>query len=210
MKQVLGRLKETIIKEKQILRFIIIIFILGLIFGSLFINILSNDDKKLLIESVASYFNSIKNLSNDVFGIKVFYDGIVSNVIILGIIFTLGISMVGVIAVVFILFFKGFILGTTISSIILKYQIKGVLGAILFVFPIAIVNIFIYLFLSFFAVYVSVKFIKALLKKDSLNFKNFLGKYFLAFIISIILIAITSLLDAYLTPLLLKLFTFII
>lgn len=210
MKQVLGRLKETIIKEKQILRFIIIIFILGLIFGSLFINILSNDDKKLLIESVASYFNSIKNLSNDVFGIKVFYDGIVSNVIILGIIFTLGISMVGVIAVVFILFFKGFILGTTISSIILKYQIKGVLGTILFVFPIAIVNIFIYLFLSFFAVYVSVKFIKALLKKDSLNFKNFLGKYFLAFIISIILIAITSLLDAYLTPLLLKLFTFII
>ncbi len=210
MKQAIKHLKETIIKEKQILRFITIIFILGLIFGSLFINILSNDDKKLLIESVTSYFNSIKSLSKDVFGINVFYDGLIGNFAVLSTIFVLGISMVGVIAVIFILFFKGFVLGTTISSIILNYQIKGVLGAVLFVFPITIVNIFIYLFLSFFAVYVSLKFIKALLKKDSLNFKNFLGKYFLSFIISIILVIITSLADAYLTPLLLKLFTFII
>ena len=118
--------------------------------------------------------------------------------------------MIGVLAVIIIMFFKGFMLGTTLSTFILKYHIKGVLGMVLYVFPAFLCNILIYTFISFFAIHASIKFLKALLKKDSLNFRVFLGKYLLAFIISIILMLITCLVDSYLTPLLLKLFTYII
>lgn len=100
--------------------------------------------------------------------------------------------------------------GTTLATIILKYQLKGVIGCFLYVFPVMIINILIYIFFSFFAVYASIKFLKALLKKDNLNFKSFLGKYLLSFLISILLIIIVALLDAFLTPLSLKLFTFLI
>lgn len=210
MKKIINYLNETIKKEKQIVIFMIIIFLVGLIAGSLFINLVSQGDKDILTNQVATFFTSIKKLSSDVFGVNALFDGLLNNYSQLFIIFVLGISMVGVIAVVFILFFKGFTLGTTLSAIILKYQLKGVLGVFLYVFPVVIINILIYIFISFFATNASIKFLKALLKKDNLNFKKFLGKYLLSFIISIIFMFICCLLDAFLTPILLKLFTFII
>lgn len=209
MKKIINYLNETIKKEKSILVFTILIFLIGLVIGSLFINFITETDKKLLIEQLTLYLSSIEKLSSDVFGINVFFDNIINNGLQLSIIFVLGISMIGVPAVILILFLKGFMLGTTLSTFILKYSFKGVIGTFLYVFPVMIINILIYIFLSFFAVHASIKFLKAFLKKDNLNFKSFLGKYLLSFFISILLMAIICLIDSYLTPLLLKLFTYL-
>lgn len=210
MKKIINYLNETIKKEKNILLFNTIIFLVGVVLGSLFINFITNDDKKLLIEQVSTFFSNIKKLTSDIFGFESFLSILFNNLLVLSIIFVLGISMIGIPIVIFILFFKGFMLGTTISTIILKYSIKGIVGAILYIFPVCILTICVYLFMCFYAIYVSKKFLRAFLKKDSLNFKQFLGKYLLSFIVSIILILLLSLLDAYLTPLLLKLFTYLI
>lgn len=209
MKEIIKYLNETIKKEKNKLIFVIIMFIIGLVLGSIFTNFITSDDKNLLIEQLEVYFSSIEKLSNDVFGIKAFSSEVLNNSLQLFIIFALGISMVGLSVVIFILFFKGFMLGTTLSTMFLKYQLKGIIGAFLYVFPCLIINVLIYILLSFFAVYASIKFLKALVKKDNLNFKSFLGKYLLTFFLCIILMIINCLLDSYLTPLLLKLFTFI-
>lgn len=209
MKKIMGYLNETIKKEKNKLIFVTIMFTIGLVLGSLFTNFITSNDKDLLISQLEIYFDSIKKLSNDVFGVKVLSSELLNNGLQLFIIFALGISMVGLPVVIFILFFKGFMLGTTLSTMFLKYQLKGILGAFLYVFPCLIINTIIYILMSFFAVHSSVKFLKALLKKDNLNFKSFLGRYLLAFIVCVVLMLITCILDAYLTPLLLKLFTFI-
>lgn len=210
MKKIIKYLNETIKKEKNILIFILITFFLGLILGSLFINFITEDDKKLLVEQLELFLSNVKNLTKDVFGIKVFSGEILNNGFQLFIIFVLGISMIGLPVVIIIMFFKGFMLGTTLATIILKYQFKGIIGSFLYVFPCYIFNIIIYIFISFFAVHASIKFLKALFKKDNLNFKSFFGRYLLSFIISMFLMNIVCLLDAYLTPVLLKLFTYII
>lgn len=210
MKKIIKYLNETIKKEKNILIFILITFFLGLILGSLFINFITEDDKKLLVEQLELFLSNVKNLTKDVFGIKVFSEEILNNGFQLFIIFVLGISMIGLPVVIIIMFFKGFMLGTTLATIILKYQFKGIIGSFLYVFPCYIFNIIIYIFISFFAVHASIKFLKALLKKDNLNFKSFFGRYLLSFIISMFFMFIVCLLDAYLTPVLLKLFTYII
>ena len=210
MKKIIKYLNETIKKEKNILIFILITFFLGLILGSLFINFITEDDKKLLVEQLELFLSNVKNLTKDVFGIKVFSEEILNNGFQLFIIFVLGISMIGLPVVIIIMFFKGFMLGTTLATIILKYQFKGIIGSFLYVFPCYIFNIIIYIFISFFAVHASIKFLKALFKKDNLNFKSFFGRYLLSFIISMFLMIIVCLLDAYLTPVLLKLFTYII
>ena len=202
MKKIIKYLNETVKKEKNKLIFVIIMFIIGLVLGSIFTNFITSDDKSLLIEQLEVYFSSIEKLSNDVFGIKAFSSEILNNSLQLFIIFALGISMVGLPVVIFILFFKGFMLGTTLSTMFLKYQLKGIIGAFLYVFPCFIINILIYILMSFFALYVSTKFLKALIKKDNLNFKNFLGKYLLTFCLCIILMIINCLLESYLTPLL--------
>mgnify|MGYP000377005333 FL=1 len=210
MKKIINYLNETVKKEKNILIFNTIIFLVGVVLGSLFINFITNDDKKLLIEQVSTFFSNVKKLTSDIFGFESFLSILFNNLLVLSIIFVLGISMIGIPIVIFILFFKGFMLGTTISTIILKYSIKGIIGIILYIFPVCILSICVYLFMCFYAIYASKKFLRAFLKKDTLNFKQFLGKYLLSFIVSITLILLLSLLDAYLTPLLLKLFTYLI
>lgn len=210
MKKILKYLNEELKKEKNILLFNFIIFILGLTIGTLFINFITSADKTLLIEQLETYLSNINKLSNDVYGLNLFIDNIINNGLQLFIIFALGISMIGVLAVILILFFKGFMLGATLSTFLLKYKLKGVLGALLYVFPCYVLNIFIYIFLCYFAVKSCVKFLKAFFKKDKLDFRTFLGKYLLSFFISLLLMLVICLLDAYITPYLLKLFTFLI
>lgn len=207
MKKILEYFIETRKKEKPLLIFTIITFIIGVVLGSLFLNLITNNDKKLLLNQVETYIENIKSFSNNVFGIKYLGSELINNFIQLFMIFALGISMIGIIAVIVILFFKGFMLGTTLATIILKYKVKGIICSFLYVFPAVVLNIIIYLYFSFFAISASVKFLKALFKKSSLDFKNFFGRYILIFIISIILISIVCIIDAYLTPVLLKLFT---
>lgn len=210
MKKITNYLKSTIQSNKHLFIFIIIIFLLGLSSGSLFINFISKNDKKILVDQVVSYFESVKYLKPDVFGYKAIIPFLTNNFLQLVIVFILGLSVIGVLAVIIIVFFKGFTLGATIGTIILKYQLKGVVGTILYVFPIEIIIITIYLLLSFYATYTSLKFIKAFFTKSKIDFKGFVGKYLLCFFVCILLIILCSILNSYISPLILKLFTFLI
>ena len=209
MKKLIEQLKVTINKQKYLVIFIMILFLLGLIIGSLFTSLISKNDQSVLINKVSIFFNDIKKLSTTVMGFSYFKKDLLSNLIQIVLIYVLGLSVIGIIVVIITMFFKGFILGVTLSSIILKYQIKGIIGCILYLLPVYLLKIFLFIFISFFSISASLRFIKGIVKKDAINFKVFLGKYLLSFIISIVLIVILSLLDSYLTPLLLRLFTYI-
>ena len=205
IKQIIKTLKEN----KNILRFVVILFILGVVFGTLFVNYISDKDKLLLINQINDYTNSIKSLSSNIFGLKSFVSAFKSNMIELLLLYVLGISIVGILLVILIIFFKGFTFGITLSSFILKYKLKGVGYSVIYSIILILPTFICYLFISFFSIYVSIKFIKAFLKKGTIDFKYFLGKYLISFLISIILITFLSLIESYLLPWILKVFTFI-
>ncbi len=210
MKKIINYLKEELKKENNLIILILAIFIIGLVVGSLFVNFITKDDKTLLINQVETYFSSVKSLDKKVFGINAFTPNLINNELQIFLIFALGLSILGIPVVILIMFFKGFMLGVTLATFILKYQLLGVLPSLLYIFPCFIIYIIIYTLISFFAVSTSLKFLKAIIKKDNLSFKKFLGKYLLCFLICLVLIIINTLLDAFLTPILLKLFTYII
>ena len=210
MKKIINYLKEELKKENNLIILILAIFIIGLVVGSLFVNFITKDDKTLLINQVETYFSSVKSLDKKVFGINAFTPNLINNELQIFLIFALGLSILGIPVVILIMFFKGFMLGVTLATFILKYQLLGVLPSLLYIFPCFIIYIIIYTLISFFAVSTSLKFLKAIIKKDNLSFKKFLGKYLLCFLICLVLIIINALLDAFLTPILLKLFTYII
>ena len=210
MKKIINYLKEELKKENNLIILILAIFIIGLVVGSLFVNFITKDDKTLLINQVETYFSSVKSLDKKVFGINAFTPNLINNELQIFLIFALGLSILGIPVVILIMFFKGFMLGVTLATFILKYQLLGVLPSLLYIFPCFIIYIIIYTLISFFAVSTSLKFLKAIIKKDNLSFKKFLGKYLLCFLICLVLIIINTLLDAFLTPILLKLFTNII
>ena len=210
MKKLMNYIYEPVKKNKKIIIFNLIIFVIGLIFGSLFINFINSDDKKILVNEVGDFILNIKKLDNSVFGIVYFKNEIINNIFLLFLIYILGLSLIGILIVIFIMFFKGFTVGITVGIFIYNYSLKGIILSFIYIFPCLILNILIYIFVSSYAVYISLKFIKALINKNSINFKLFVGRYTLSFIISIILLVICTAIDSYLTPILLKLFTLFI
>lgn len=198
----MDKLKKILKYDKKVMTFLNIITIIGIITGSIFIVILNKGDKSLVINSIKQFFS---NLSKDKFDyILIFKNAIISNTLFSFVIWIIGISVIGVIIVICILFYKSFTLGFTISSIIYTYKLKGIVLSIFYVFPHMIINILILLYLSSYSIKLSIILIKSIIKKENLNFKSFFNNYIQVLLISLIFIVLSSLYESFISLQILK------
>ena len=200
----MDKLKKIIKYDKKIMTFLNVIAIVGIIAGSIFMIILSKNDKETVLNSIKDFFDKlINNKFNFIGTLK---NTVISNFLFSFIIWVIGISVVGVLIVIFIIFYKSFTLGFTISSIIYTYSIKGTFLAFIYVFPHLVINLLIWLYLSSYSIKLSIILIKSILKKDNLNFKAFINNYSKVFLISIIFLIVTSLYESFIAPIILRYF----
>lgn len=205
MKDIYNNYRNSLNKNRVIFLIIFIIFFLGLLFGSIYVTILSNDDKKQILNSVHDYFISFNkiDLSSK---FLIFKNSLIKNLIYFISIWILGISIIGIPVILIMIFFKSFVTGFTISGIFAKYKFTGVLGIIFYLFPSNILSIVLSLFLGVYSLNISIKLARHVLSKKSLNFGLFMGKYMFLLFISILCSIICAFFDAFLSPLLYKLF----
>ena len=194
-------IKEIILKKKTIILAVLMIFVLGLLFGSIYITILSNEDKKELLNNVNIYFDSIKSISFQD-KLNIFKECFIKNIIYVLFIWLLGISIIGFPIILIMIFYKSFLLGFSISSIFAKYKLLGLYKIIIYIFPSKILLIILSLILAVYSINISNRVVSCCLKKKTLNFNAYMSKYFLMLLISIIIIVIISLFEAFITPLL--------
>ena len=198
MKQLIAK-----IKTRKILSIMTIITIISLILGTLFISILSKDNKELITSNVIDFFSAIK--SNNLNYNQILVKSLTNNLLLNIIIWLLGISIIGIPIVIILLFIKSFILSFTFTSIIYTYKYKGIISAIIYVIP-HIIN----LLLSFVLIYYSITFSKSLFnylfKKKECNRKELVNRYFKLLVISTFLFIISSIIETYIIPILIRLF----
>lgn len=204
MNKKLNRGLAIIIPDKKVNTFIMFIIILGIISGSLFLVVLKDTDHNLVIEKINTFFTNIN--TNNINNIEAFKNAFIENIIFVILIWILGMSIIGIIINIFIIYLKGFIIGFTLSSFFLVYKYKGLLAALIYVFPTSIINILVCLLLGVYSVLFTINLWKIIfLKEKDFNMKRFIKKYFLLLILCIILILISSLTESFLVPSLLKL-----
>ena len=190
--------------DKKVNTFIMFIIILGIISGSLFLVVLKDTDHNLVIEKINTFFTNIN--TNNINNIEAFKNAFIENIIFVILVWILGMSIIGIIINIFMIYLKGFIIGFTLSSFFLVYKYKGLLAALIYVFPTSIINILVCLLLGVYSVLFTINLWKIIfLKEKDFNMKRFIKKYFLVLIICIILIIISSLTEGFLVPSLLKL-----
>lgn len=192
-------IKEIILKKKEILIGVLIVLVLGLLFGSIYITILNNNDKKEIMENVTLYFNSFKNISFQD-KLNIFKESFLKNVIYFLIMWVLGISMIGFPIILIMIFYRSFLFGFSIASIFIRYKLSSFYKIIIYIFPGRILLFILSIFLAVFSINISNKLIKSCFKKKNFNFNTFGGKYFLLLLICIILCSVTSLIDAFVMP----------
>ncbi|MBE6153308.1 MAG: stage II sporulation protein M [Firmicutes bacterium] len=208
MKKIFKLINAEFKKNKKLYVFISILLVIGFLAGTLFITILSSQDKKLIEETISNFFLQIKNNNIDL--IYTFRTSLTTNLVYVLLMFFLGISIIGIPIIVFLIFIKSFVLGFSIVSIIFKYKLGGTLLSLGYIFPHQILNLIIISFIGLYALKVSITLIKLIFSKKQVNFKLIIKKYFVVLILCVILSLISSTLETFLCTNIIKLFSFLI
>lgn len=198
----MDKLKGTIKVNKKTLLFFTILLIIGIIAGSIFMAILSETDKKLVTDYFNNYISNIEN--NKLNYLESIKNGLFNNLLYIIIIWILGISIIGIPIVTIMFFIKSFTLGFSIASIVFNYKLKGCLLNFINIFPHQMIYFLIYMLITTYSIFFSLKMISSIINKKNMDFKIMMNKYVKILIISVIAITIGIIIETFITPLLIK------
>lgn len=198
----MDKLKFKIVINKKILLFLVILLLIGIMFGSVFIRILDNSDRNLVTEYLNNFINNIENNKLDYF--MALKSNLITNISFVLVIWLLGISLIGLPIVIIMYFSKTFILGFSIGAILSVFKIKGLLFSLVYIFPGQVISLLLYMLLTMYAMSFSFKLFYAIIKKKTFDFKNIMNCYFKILIVILVFIILMVLYDTYLMPRLVK------
>lgn len=201
----MNKIKKIIRYDKKIMTLLNIIAIIGIITGSMFIVILNKSDKSLVVSSIKDFFNCLSVNQFDY--LSTLKNIFISNYIFSFLIWIIGISVIGVVVTIIIIYYKAFSLGFTITSIIYTYSFKGIALAIFYAIPHLIIDILVLMYLGSYSIDLSIVLINSIFKKKSLNFKQFLNNYLRVLVISLIILTVSILYETFISTYILKCIT---
>ena len=199
-----SRVKNIILPNKKINIFVISILFLGVILGSVYANIIGLNDRNLVIDKIKVFIDNINSGSLNAF--LVFKNSTVINFSYLIIIWILGISIIGVIIGIILLFLKGFIFGFSLASFIITYGIKGIMLSFIYLIFGQLFNVIFIVILTVYSIIFSIKLIKNIFNRE-MNQKllSFMKNYLIILVMCILLALVSSVSEAFILPSLIKL-----
>lgn len=198
-----SKIKSIIFPSKKINFFVITVLFLGVISGAIFSNIIDLNDKKLVLNKIQSFISNID--SQSINNILAFKNSILTNLSYSIIIWILGMTIIGIIFNIFLLYLKGFIFGFSLSAFILTYGYKGIILSTLYTFFGQLLNLIVIMILTIYSIMFTINLLKQIIKsKHNINIPKYFKNYSLIFIITLIISLISSISEAFLFPTLIK------
>ena len=199
-----SKIKSIIFPNKKINFFVLAILFLGVTSGAIFSNIIDLNDKNLVIDKIQLFVSNIdKGEINSLLALK---NSIITNLSYSLIIWVFGLTIIGIIFNIFLLYLKGFIFGFSLSAFIITYSYKGITLSLLYTLFGQLLNLVVIMILTIYSIMFTINLLKQIVKnKQSTNLLRFFKNYSLIFLITIIISLISSLSEAFLFPTLIKL-----
>lgn len=199
-----SKIKNIIFPSKKINFFVIIILFLGVTSGAIFSNIIDLNDRNLVIDKIQLFISNVH--SGEINTLIAFKNSIITNISYSLMIWILGLTIIGVIFNVFLLYIKGFIFGFSLSAFIITYSYKGITLSLLYTVFGQLLNLLVIIILTIYSIMFTTNLLKQILKnKQNINLLRFFKNYSLIFLITIIISLISSLSETFLFPALTKL-----
>lgn len=118
-------------------------------------------------------------------------------------IFILGILFVFSFIIPLLIIFKGILFSFSVFSIIYVFNIKGVLYALILMFP-YVINMILYLLLSYYSINLSIRLYKVFKNDKLINIRTFFKKYLYIYLIFNLFLLISSLIETFISSNILK------
>lgn len=186
--------------DKKILLVSSILLGLGILSGIIFFFITTSLDK-MIVKNMMNEFVKIK--TNVTF--STFINSFKYNIIYIVIITLSSLLVIFSPLVLLINYYKGLTIGFLISSTISTFKLKGILYFVALLFPHHILMSILLILYSSIMFKLSLKLLKVTYMNESINLNIFIKKVLILFLISLIACIIISLLEIYISPLLLGL-----
>ncbi|MDE3839476.1 stage II sporulation protein M [Bacillus methanolicus] len=191
-------------EHSSIYLFIIVLFLMGVIFGAIVVNSLSFSQKEDLFYYLSQFFDQVSDgkvaEANDLFFQSFFH-----NSKFIGLIWVLGISIIGLPVILILLFIKGLVIGFTVGFLVNQMGWDGFILSFVSVLPQNLIIIPIFIITATLSVSFSLKMIRRqFLKKISPPVMPLFGRYVLAFFLAVVLISAAAGIEAYISPVLMK------
>ena len=186
--------------DKKIILVSSILLGLGILSGIIFFFITTSLDK-MIVKNMMNEFVSIK--TNVTF--STFINSFKYNIIYIVIITLSSLLVIFSPLVLLINYYKGLTIGFLISSTISTFKLKGILYFIAILFPHHILMSILLILYSSIMFKLSLKLLKVIYMNEPINLNIFIKKVLILFITSFIVCIIISLLEIYISPLLLSL-----
>ena len=178
--------------NSKIFKGLVLLYVLGFLIGVITFFILSNKDSNII-----NYFNLIK--SSDYNYLNGLFNSIIYNLKFEFFIWICGLLFIFSPIIPFILIFRGISLAFTLITIIYTFKIKGLILSLILLFPCTIINEAIYLFTSYYALNFSIKTFNIIKNNKTINLKHYIKNYLYQFLIFIIVLLLSSLIEIYIT-----------
>lgn len=186
--------------DKKILLVSSILLGLGILSGIIFFFITTSLDK-MIVKNMMNEFVSIK--TNVTF--STFINSFKYNIIYIVIITLSSLLVIFSPLVLLINYYKGLTIGFLISSTISTFKLKGILYFVAMLFPHHILMSILLILYSSIMFKLSLKLLKVIYMNEPINLNIFIKKVLILFLTSLIICIIISLLEIYISPLLLGL-----
>lgn len=191
-------------EHSSIFLFIVVLFLMGVIFGAIVVNSMSITQKEDLFYYLSQFFGQVSEGKvaddNDLFLQSFFH-----NSKFIGLMWILGISIIGLPVILILLFIKGMVVGFTVGFLVSQMGWKGFMLALVSILPQNLIIIPVFILMAAFSVIFSIRMIKRqFMKKYAQPIMPFFKRYILAIIVAVIFISVASGVEAFLSPWLMK------
>lgn len=191
-------------EHSSIFLFVVILFLMGVIFGAIVVNSMSITQKQDLFYYLTQFFGQVSDgkiqESTDLF-----LQSFLHNSKFIGLMWVLGISIIGLPIILILLFLKGMVVGFTVGFLVSQMSWKGFLLAFVSILPQNFIIIPIFIIMAVMSISFSLIMIKKqFMKKYAQSIFPLFKRYIFALMAAVVLISAASGIEAYLSPGLMK------
>ncbi|MGI6425597.1 MAG: stage II sporulation protein M [Tepidanaerobacteraceae bacterium] len=185
--------------------FLTIILIIGIIIGSITVNMISQIQVENILSFINGFLANINNLSVDRH--FVFYVSLSNNLKTALILILLGFSIIGFPFILALISFRGFVLGFTVGFLIKQMGTKGIILSVLSILPQNLIILPCIISIGVASLTFALTIIKSKMKNYQENYLQLVTGYLLLNLFFSIILVMAGLIEGYISPVFIKVYT---
>ncbi|WP_374722626.1 stage II sporulation protein M [Peribacillus tepidiphilus] len=191
-------------EHSSLYAFVIVLFLMGVIFGAVIVNSLSFTQKEDLFYYLSHFFTQVAEgkISSSY---DMFIQSVMHNIKYTGIIWILGVSIIGLPIILILLFLKGMVVGFTVGFLVNQMGWDGFGMAFVSILPQNIIIVPVFIFITTLSLALSIKMIRRVfLKQIREPLKPVIFKYVFSFVLCMLFLVGAGAIEAYFSPVVMK------